>query len=290
MGYVPEHLKYNIMHDMGNDNFELWEETTHYIDRLMCNSYSDCNKFSDLVYKLKYPTEEDKINFVNAEPNSETFKPIIVDAIFIDKVGDAIYLIDRSEISNGTDTERLLHIQNCINQYYAIWCQFYSDINYSIDVNSLRPGARVTVALASLCRDEDNEKHILAGLLDIVEYQNDGMELVYLDESYRFHTSVDYLNLYNKLTENKRVKQSNSSSSSSEGCYIASAVYGSYDCPQVWTLRRYRDYKLRQTTLGRLFVKLYYFISPKAVSAFGDNHLFKSFFKRLLDKKVSCLK
>ena len=31
------------------------------------------------------------------------------------------------------------------------------------------------------------------------------------------------------------------------GCYIATAVYGSYDCPQVWTLRRYRDYTLAET-------------------------------------------
>ena len=28
----------------------------------------------------------------------------------------------------------------------------------------------------------------------------------------------------------------------SRGCYIATAVYGSYDCPQVWTLRRYRSH------------------------------------------------
>ena len=27
------------------------------------------------------------------------------------------------------------------------------------------------------------------------------------------------------------------------GCYIATCVYGSYDCPQVLTLRRFRDYE-----------------------------------------------
>ena len=32
---------------------------------------------------------------------------------------------------------------------------------------------------------------------------------------------------------------SGTSSSSSGGCYVATAVYGSYDCPQVWTLRRF---------------------------------------------------
>ena len=33
----------------------------------------------------------------------------------------------------------------------------------------------------------------------------------------------------------------------SGGCYVATAVYGSYDCPEVWTLRRYRDYTLAAT-------------------------------------------
>lgn len=31
------------------------------------------------------------------------------------------------------------------------------------------------------------------------------------------------------------------------GCYVATAVYGSYDCPQVWTLRRFRDNTLAAT-------------------------------------------
>lgn len=37
------------------------------------------------------------------------------------------------------------------------------------------------------------------------------------------------------------------------GCYVATAVYGSYDCPQVWTLRRFRDYTLAETWYGRAF-------------------------------------
>ncbi len=45
-------------------------------------------------------------------------------------------------------------------------------------------------------------------------------------------------------------------------CYIATCVYSSYDCPQVWTLRRFRDYTLDETWYGRLFIKCYYAISP----------------------------
>ncbi len=42
-----------------------------------------------------------------------------------------------------------------------------------------------------------------------------------------------------------------------QGCYVATAVYGSYDCPEVWTLRRYRDNTLAETWYGRVFIKLY---------------------------------
>ena len=35
----------------------------------------------------------------------------------------------------------------------------------------------------------------------------------------------------------------------SGGCYVATCVYGSYDCPQVWTLRRFRDNTLAETMI-----------------------------------------
>jgi len=103
-----------------------------------------------------------------------------------------------------------------------------------------------------------------------------------------------------KLEATKAHEQTNSASSthissqtgskSSGGCYVATCVYGSYDCPQVWTLRRYRDYKLMRSAPGTLFVKLYYKVSPKLVKAFGNKRWFTSVFKNVLDKFVVKLK
>lgn len=73
----------------------------------------------------------------------------------------------------------------------------------------------------------------------------------------------------------------------SNGCYIATCVYGSYDCPQVWTLRRFRDYTLDKTWFGRLFIKCYYAISPTFVKWFGKTKWFRNFWKSKLDKMVS---
>lgn len=73
------------------------------------------------------------------------------------------------------------------------------------------------------------------------------------------------------------------------GCYVATAVYGSYDCPQVWTLRRYRDYTLAKTWYGRAFIHTYYAISPTIVKWFGDTDWFKKMWKGKLDRMVANL-
>ncbi len=74
-----------------------------------------------------------------------------------------------------------------------------------------------------------------------------------------------------------------------QGCYIATCVYGSYDCPQVCTLRRYRDIHLSATRLGRLFIKLYYAVSPTVVKHADRFPAFHKFWKNILDKKVKRL-
>lgn len=71
------------------------------------------------------------------------------------------------------------------------------------------------------------------------------------------------------------------------GCYVATCVYGSYDCPQVWTLRRYRDYTLARTWYGRLFIKVYYTISPTVVKLFGQTKWFKKIWQNKLDRMVA---
>lgn len=73
------------------------------------------------------------------------------------------------------------------------------------------------------------------------------------------------------------------------GCYVATAVYGSYDCPQVWTLRRFRDYTLAETWYGRAFIRTYYTISPTLVRWFGHTEWFKKMWKGKLDRMVANL-
>ena len=75
----------------------------------------------------------------------------------------------------------------------------------------------------------------------------------------------------------------------SAGCYIATCVYQSYDCPEVWCLRRYRDGYLANHFFGRAFIKVYYATSPTLVKWFGKTKWFNKLFKPFLDKKVKKL-
>lgn len=74
--------------------------------------------------------------------------------------------------------------------------------------------------------------------------------------------------------------------SSNEGCYIATCVYGSYDCPEVLVLRRYRDNVLKSSFIGRLFIRIYYAVSPHLVRLFGNTGWFCKFWRSLLDKLI----
>lgn len=102
--------------------------------------------------------------------------------------------------------------------------------------------------------------------------------------------NADVIKSYNeKISKYDSNYQAPETKTSSGGCYVATAVYGSYDCPQVWTLRRYRDDTLAKTWYGRAFIHTYYAISPTLVKWFGNTDWFKNMWKPKLDRMVSNL-
>jgi hypothetical protein len=63
---------------------------------------------------------------------------------------------------------------------------------------------------------------------------------------------------------NSTVNDSNGSDGGGggEGCFIATAAYGSYIEPDVMVLRKFRDNHLLTNPVGRAFVRFYYATSP----------------------------
>mgnify|MGYP007097360640 FL=1 len=154
----------------------------------------------------------------------------------------------------------------------------------------------------------ENKEEVLRKISDAIEkmysvtfvYGTETNQPTQADHSYTIRLENSVRAAF--LTELKQIKEAhadltyldeliskNSKQVSVGGCYVAT-VYGSYDCPQVWTLRRYRDCTLSKTWYGRAFIGIYYAVSPTLVKWFGHTDGFKKMWKKKLDRMVARLK
>lgn len=67
------------------------------------------------------------------------------------------------------------------------------------------------------------------------------------------------------------------------GCFIATAVYGNGEEYHVQVLRNFRDRRLQKSFLGRVFIRIYYLLSPPIADLISNNPPLKSFFTRIID-------
>ena len=79
-------------------------------------------------------------------------------------------------------------------------------------------------------------------------------------------------------------------SSTVEGCFIATAAYGSYFEDNVEVLRDFRDKYLKTNAIGRLFVDLYYEFSPPIARGISDSEMAKSAVRVVLTPIVYMIK
>lgn len=84
-------------------------------------------------------------------------------------------------------------------------------------------------------------------------------------------------------------KQVSASPSDGGSCYIATAVYGSYDAPEVLKLRSFRDHVLKKHWLGRCFIKAYYFLSPPIANRLKNARRINNLVRAMLDRLVAKL-
>jgi len=143
-------------------------------------------------------------------------------------------------------------------------------IEKGCDVNH-RDSGICPLHLAASNKDIEVAKYLISKGADINSVAGSGYTPLQLAEKHGNTELVEYI-------KHKR-----------GGCYVATCVYGSYDCPEVWTLRRYRDGRLSDTWFGRRFIQIYYSVSPKIVELFGNGKWFNGLCKPILNKFVRAL-
>ncbi|MCP4612969.1 MAG: hypothetical protein GY845_30110 [Planctomycetes bacterium] len=92
---------------------------------------------------------------------------------------------------------------------------------------------------------------------------------------------------YNELRTKLGINQT---SSSNNGCYIATMVYGSYNAPEVMVLRIFRDEVLQKLWIGKIFIKIYYRYSPLIAKKTKNMKIMHIVFKSILNPLVNYLK
>lgn len=135
------------------------------------------------------------------------------------------------------------------------------------------PAARYQAVLSWL---EDILKHIMSPL-EKFEMNSTTREIYGLKKQYYEELKTDF---GKKANQNENGK----------GCYIATMVYGSYNHSSVLVLRNYRDTVLEKNFLGRLFILVYYTVSPFLVKLLRNRPLINRVVKSNLDKYVEYLK
>ena len=82
------------------------------------------------------------------------------------------------------------------------------------------------------------------------------------------------------------LKQNLSTPKNSGGCYIATLVYGSYEANEVLILRQFRDDVLSKYMSGRIFIRMYYAVSPRMVKLLKGHMKVQKIIRLLLNKLV----
>jgi len=99
----------------------------------------------------------------------------------------------------------------------------------------------------------------------------------------------DYYEIRELAKENLNIE--NKKSSKKSGCFIATAIYGDMLAPEVVSLRQYRDSFLNCSKTGRVFIELYYYISPSLARFIGKRAVLKGVIRKsIFDPLVYLIK
>lgn len=195
-----------------------------------------------------------------------TVKSLLTNASFLIQDGNA-------EKATGIYNEVLKIKPNCHEAWWGLYlCNRYFDRYYQYKDKYGNGGPHTKAAIMSATL----EKYAYRA----IEYAPDDVKNIYSAE---IKSELDFISQVNSGAYDKQTSRGKS------GCYIASAVYGSYTCPEVVALRRYRDDYLSNTLFGRAFIRVYYALSPFFAKRIRSDSWCGRKIRAFLDRRVEKL-
>ncbi|ULQ58659.1 hypothetical protein K7I13_08810 [Brucepastera parasyntrophica] len=202
----------------------------------------------------------------------------VIDVITIDGLPTAktLYIAATHSIEDGNYEKAVKQLKeiikikpNCHESWWALYvCHNYFDQYYEYKDKYGNSGPITKAQIMSNSINKFANRAIEYAPKDISEQYKQNIK-----------ESVDFIEAVTRGDFDQKQK-------GKSGCYIATAVYGSYECHQVMKLREYRDNTLAKNAAGRFFIRIYYTISPHLLWIFERNKNVTFTIRKVLDHFV----
>lgn len=200
MEYMLQQL-YHIREQDSYKNYEMFLEINTEIEKYTGKTFLECEKYSDLVYKLEWPEKVEKESLARAKVQPLLLRGVVVDNKYFEEHGmRRLQIVDETRFSgkNVTDAEEL-HFLREISGKYTLFA-WPAEPSRSCTIGALdqvRPGTRIILALSLLELSSSNPQNLAARFADIAI--DDDPDFIYIDSDYKIHKTKDYLELYVNL-------------------------------------------------------------------------------------------
>lgn len=273
------------------ENSKEWYTPAEYAEvrRLMDADLADTRKQLDDQLKpiddgwTKYSTGKDSLQIVitdkaadgsDMQPNFSNFQVAI---------GSQLVSV---QIATGGMFRMSTTVMNCFTWYWGVTVRDIWEAARKNELRDEREGAYNGAQLADQALNQIRTKHPATKVTSSTSsYSKPASSPSYTATSTSSNTSSNSTQRSNTSTTSSQQTQP----AKKEGCYIATAVYGSYDAPEVITLRRFRDETLRNSAFGRWFIRTYYRLSPPVAEKLKNAKRINAFVRSILDKWVERL-
>lgn len=273
------------------ENSKEWYTPAEYeeVRRLMDADLADTRKQLDDQLKpiddgwTKYSTGKDSLQIVitdkaadgsDMQPNFSNFQVAI---------GSQLVSV---QIATGGMFRMSTTVMNCFTWYWGVTVRDIWEAARKNELRDEREGAYNGAQLADQASNQIRTKHPATKVISSTSsYSKPASTPSYTATSTSSNTSSNSTQRSNTSTTSSQQTQP----AKKEGCYIATAVYGSYDAPEVMTLRRFRDETLRNSAFGRWFIRTYYRLSPPVAEKLKNAKRINAFVRSILDKWVERL-
>lgn len=219
------------------------------------------NKFKEASVCLRKATEYG----VNEGDTEKISKHILLSANdFLKKCNQKVssYLLEKEKKPMATGELYAVRNVGLIADRYTAFNEEWSNYKLAIEF-----------AFTSLDYQNTNERK--EGILNIIDF-------IYTESKSHFHknTLEELASYRSKIlalikesdpTFSKQKPKSNDGG----GCFIATAVYGDYNAPEVIELRDFRDTVLMKNFLGKILVRIYYRFSPYLALIIKEKEILK---------------